>query len=522
MEELPESINRILARLEGDDAEGLLAYSYSEGVEPVEERHRVSVFGIRPGAQLWQLNDAGPENLWDFIETYPGVIIRFSETCHAAFLFEDQIPIYSTLAMNMWLGDGVDRVAVGPLSQTSHFISGIAVLHRFFSPTTSLPLVDRALTRFRCSLEDALRFQTGLQPQPDSEMMDRIFRLNGDMQDESGLQAEDTYSIDCWRECFRPDLWNNRRRARVHITSLPLSDQQWMILGRLSIDQFNLIQMTIPWVFLENTEASSVWLQNSQSNRPGEPTRPVKTALQVSLSHDDDMSMLDSPEKVDGLLMTWLSRSWSIGFYSFDITEAMWTYLWTSPALMNERNCTHLAFTGCSIDGRSLYPADHAVIPRTSWVIKKFTPFAGGAIHVCRVLPALSTEEMTFFRPETNPLLDETPPFDVRQSVLLEALLRHRNDPARTQQLLLTYSRTLLQPRASRALATDLETSVVELRALAIDQQAMIDLLLEVNHAQQSDMMNVQHSFERQRENMRDTIDELESRVEDLERRGVP
>ena len=102
--------------------------------------------------------------------------------------------------------------------------------------------------------------------------------------------------------------------------------------------------------------------------------------------------------------------------------------------------------------------------------------------------------------------------------MLLEALLRHRNDPARIQKLLLAYSRTLLQPRTLPVMVADLETSVVELRALAIDQQAKIDMLLEVNHAQQSENMSLQTSFRDQRE----YIDDLEARLENLERGAVP
>ena len=503
MEELPGPINRILARLEGDEAEGTLSYV---SFERPEKRRRVPVFVVRPGAQLWLLNDAGSESLWEFIESHPGMIIRFSETCHVGFLFA----IHSAARMDIWLADGIEYVAVGPMPRLCRYTTGICVLHRFFSPATSLPFDNTDLALFKRAMEDALRFQAGILLQPGTERTGKKLVIEGVVQDDRGPQAEEWYSVDCWRACFHPDLWNNHDWTSVGIQSLSLSDEHWTILGRLSIDRFDLIQMTVQWAFLENTHASKVRLDRSQLERPREPTLPLKTAIEVSFEYGY-YSLLDSPEQVDGLLAKWLSTSWSIVFQGLHFTEATWKYLWTSPVLLNDRICTHLAFTYCFIEGRDPLPKDFSVIPMTSWVMQEFTPCLRGDLYVCRVLPALSSEEMTFFRPLTNPLLVETPPFDVRQSVLLEALLRHRNDPARLQQLLLAYSRTLLQPRVLPAIVTDLETSVVELRALAIDQQAMIDLLLEVNHSQHSANMN-----------LRLTVDRLDERVKDLESRVLP
>ena len=82
MEELPGPFNRILERMEGDEAHGLLEYQYvDEDGDLFGESPSLPVFGLRPGVRLWQLNDAGPESLWDFIESHPGMIKRFSETC---------------------------------------------------------------------------------------------------------------------------------------------------------------------------------------------------------------------------------------------------------------------------------------------------------------------------------------------------------------------------------------------------------------------------------------------------------
>ena len=106
----------------------------------------------------------------------------------------------------------------------------------------------------------------------------------------------------------------------------------------------------------------------------------------------------------------------------------------------------------------------------------------GGILQARRILPSMPAKAMVFFRPQDNPLIQEDPPLDVRQSVLLEALMRSSHNPSQHYELARTYAHALLQPRTKAARAHDTEISLVELRALGIDQQLVIDLLLEANN----------------------------------------
>ena len=50
MDELPEPMNRILARLEGDEAEGTIESEYQDDDgDYADASHRVPLFGLRPG-----------------------------------------------------------------------------------------------------------------------------------------------------------------------------------------------------------------------------------------------------------------------------------------------------------------------------------------------------------------------------------------------------------------------------------------------------------------------------------------
>ena len=107
----------------------------------------------------------------------------------------------------------------------------------------------------------------------------------------------------------------------------------------------------------------------------------------------------------------------------------------------------------------------------------------GGTLQARRIVPSLTGAALAYFRPQDNPLVGKDAPLDVRQYFLLEALMRSRNNPSQHYELARTY--TLLQPRTNAARAHDTETSLVELRALGIDQQLVIDLLFEANNSLQ-------------------------------------
>jgi hypothetical protein len=104
---------------------------------------------------------------------------------------------------------------------------------------------------------------------------------------------------------------------------------------------------------------------------------------------------------------------------------------------------------------------------------------------VRRKIPSLQSQDMAYFRSESNPLLGEHPLLEPLHSVLLATFLDVQNDPARLYRLHQNYIHTQRQSRTLAARLHDSDVSLIQLRTLCIDQQATIDLLMEENNRQQ-------------------------------------
>jgi chromosome segregation ATPase len=138
-----------------------------------------------------------------------------------------------------------------------------------------------------------------------------------------------------------------------------------------------------------------------------------------------------------------------------------------------------------------------------------------GTLQARRILPALTKDAMANFRPQQHPLLREVPPLDARQSVILKALLRSSNNPTQLYQLSKAYSQVLLAPQTVEARTHDVETSLVELRALGTDHQTIIEMLLQANNALQQKHARESHQLG---EVIRRLDEEARQRKEDIQR----
>ena len=138
---------------------------------------------------------------------------------------------------------------------------------------------------------------------------------------------------------------------------------------------------------------------------------------------------------------------------------------------------------GLRIQGRKVTTTHLDVLPKGIWVTdlaELSARVTAADIHARRTVTAISGAAWDCFRPDTNPLFSEDRPLEPRQSIIHEALFRSQNNPDQAFQLAQVYTTMLTKPQSSAARAHDTETSLVELRALGIDHQAKIDLLLDV------------------------------------------
>ena len=206
-----------------------------------------------------------------------------------------------------------------------------------------------------------------------------------------------------------------------------------------------------------------------------------------------------SEQDVDDLLANWATACGTLELFSARFSEESWAYFWRSLSTENGSRAlaNSIKVERARIGIQKLCPEHISAICRNTWLIEWLDHGVhyfgdviqdiafGGTIQARRILTSIAGTAMAYFRPHDNPLIGQTPPLDARQSVILEALLRSSHNPNQHYELARTYAHTLLQPRTSAARAHDTETSLVELRALGIDHQVIINLLLQANNGLQ-------------------------------------
>jgi hypothetical protein len=238
---------------------------------------------------------------------------------------------------------------------------------------------------------------------------------------------------------------------------------------------------------------------------------------------------LDTRQDVDGMCSQWLPFTKVMVLDNTTFSVDAWNHLWQSPIWQTNRSCTTLIVESGSVGGKNI---DHHldIALKGPWVLDRVqfkSEEVPGLLVAKRTLPSISNDALSYFRPNDNPLICEYPPLDARQSVILEAILRASNDRDQLYNLSKVYSSTLLAPMTTAARTHDVETSVIELRALGIDHQATVDMLLGVinglqqQRAQDSkqlqDLVRITRSLEEEQEQLNRQQRRQEIRMRELE-----
>ncbi|GKZ01329.1 hypothetical protein MPSEU_001083900 [Mayamaea pseudoterrestris] len=507
-----ESIERNLRQLEGEESTRSVIHVKPPGVDGIshEESHIVPVYELARNAQLWQVTQIPPGLFWDFYVSRSGMVVRLSEWTVAVFLFDLEGQFTSEnhirLAPNM-NGDESDYIAAGPTVYAFDplAVGGAgAVVCQTFVSVSAIPLDDAALHQTRLDLKDTLQFLVSLPSLELDQPYNRYVWFRGTDDFQTLRHMKDCYAIEGLQECFDNDEWNNGT-AIFQMESFEPSVEQWAFIESLELKSIRMECMAFPFTVLQNTKALLAVLYNVQMQGPttAHSTAPTTTNTSLRVIFDKDALSLDTDASVDQLLDEYMSLSQSIQFYRVSMSNRGWLRFWSSPVMSQDTTCQRLLLEDWHIDGAPM-TAEHALlIPNRQWMfclinndgVNEGQQIDGiHGLTLFRIPCSFTTEEMNYFRPELNPFLAETPPFDFSHLALQEFLHRHSNDASTIRNLLQHHLATLVvQPRSAEAIAHDMETSIIELRGHVIDHQAILDIIT---------MSNQEHHVEQARDQM--------------------
>jgi hypothetical protein len=307
----------------------------------------------------------------------------------------------------------------------------------------------------------------------------RVLCLSVEPDTKNALHSGGFFSMECLRQCFAQKGWDST--CTLSLSHCQPSQSEWMALAELSFECIEFYEVTVQREFLQLTRCKRIDMRYSQLEHSPLAFIPITTPLCL---HQDTGDSVDTLEALDDYVNQWMKISKTVSIHQLAFTEETWIAFWQR--VQHNTTCISLTIVGGTIGGYYLSPKHLDAVSKHSWMIEWFSDEEdGNQVHARRILPALTDTAMTYFRPQQNPLLGDEPPFDARQSVILEALLRSRNDQSRLFNLSRTYSQVLLMPRSDEDRAHDVETSIVELRALGVDHQAIIEMLVQANNSLQ-------------------------------------
>jgi hypothetical protein len=324
---------------------------------------------------------------------------------------------------------------------------------------------------------------------------DNGFSRHLEIEHKAGILLEqDIFSPECLRECFQTDEW--MQRAHFEIPYTVISQRGWTVLSETSFEELDVSfssesRHLLPWQFLRRTKAESVRLGDSSiwivpAPTPGSATLPFSTKIVLRSTR------LDTDQDVDEFRRTWLSIASHVGIQVVRVqTLDVLRYFWESLRVMDDTTWTLL-----QVEANEFYTNNGRVSLKVFWrSLPSDLPCTFQWIYddvngvrrliVRRKIPSLQSQDMDYFRIETNPLFREHPPLEPLHSALLATFLNAQTNPDRLFRLCQNYIHTQRQSRTLAARLYDSDVSLIQLRTLCIDQQASIDLLTEENNRQQ-------------------------------------
>ncbi|GKY96844.1 hypothetical protein MPSEU_000643500 [Mayamaea pseudoterrestris] len=514
MTTVAKSISPILTRLRADEGQVVASVDSGSGHPNDEQISVLPMYRLRPKAKLWQLNEMDPSLFWKFVQG-PGFALQISKTLCAILCNYDHTPCLKHR-------NGEEYTDIGP--QLSSAADGRREKLRAKITCFVLPssLSKEELLQVKRDYEVLLRFVTGW-PMLGSQPLERniFIEINPDFDYADDL--EDIFSAECVQTCFAQQGWDET--ANLRLAEFHPSQAMWTALANHPFNDLTLLgYITIPRSFLRQHRCASLTVHC----QPSPEEAPEACAAGIAPIHiDADSDTFWTPQDADDFLHTWLTASSNLLIHDARFKEESWNRFWQSPILLNNTTCASLTFVESIIHDKDLSHEHFGVIPKSTWIVEWLSnerTRSKGTLRVRRNLAALSQSSMAYFRPEQNPLLGDKPPLDARQSVILEALLRAANDPTHVFNLSKVYAPVLLAPRTSEACVHDTETSLVELRALGIDHQTTIEMLVQANNTLQEqrardnqEMRDIVRRMEEEKRLRQQETQRLESRLRALE-----
>ncbi|GKY94926.1 hypothetical protein MPSEU_000457500 [Mayamaea pseudoterrestris] len=447
------------------------------------------VYQLKDDKKIWQLTSVGFEHLSILFPADGGFILQISSNLCA--LFYDNLRMDGTIQIRD--SNGIKYVKIGPLFES--YVRIEEERYRFtecqlFLAQTSIPYDRDDLSLIKQHLQDILQLATSYPLSRDVSQNDYSRRLV--LHALYNMPVHDAFTPKCLRDCFQQDSW--RQRGVILIDQYQLSPREWDGLEEFPFERFKLFKTSVPWRFLQNTRSKTVQVIGNDTDTEGAPGKvsPIQTRLNFRCRH------LETLEQVNEFCSMWLSFAGEVEYEDGQITEEAWQHLWQSPVLYEGTSWTSFNFTGVTVGEWQLCQEHLSAIPTDRSFTLEWTAAEDDDSHpsllVRRRLPALAAGDMAYFQMANNPLLKDDPPTDVRQSLILASLLGARNNPDQQFKLCRAFSNMLLKARTPAGQFEDLEASVIELRALGMDHQATITLMLEVMNAQE--MQHAQEMYQ--------------------------
>ena len=443
MANLDESLRPLLARV--SEVEGLTSVADNESLD-------LPLYELCEGVDLWQLNDIDPTVLYNLFQD-PGLIIRLSSDICIAFC-----PWGDLENLELYNEDrSVEYIKAGPefdghTQAELRIPQRISVNGQVFVRQTCLPLQGPDRVQVQSAFEMLLRFLTGLPKMQPGEYQ-RSLGFTKSPTSHAVEPNQISFSPELLRLCFAQDGWETDGRITFEFGQPLVTFLQ--NLEQFTFRSIEFVSTTIPRSFIERTKSSSVEFLNSELEEVSPGCTGVSSTRRLVISESNPlMSMQD----VDDFITMWMTASRNLELrYSRFSTES-WAYFWQSPLMvrMTKTLGATIDVVQARIGENDLCHEDLTAIPQTSWIINwKLYVVDGVYTHsgfqAKRLTSALPGELMSYFRPHHNPLLSERPPLDVRQSVMLEALLRAADAPDEHFQVTRACAHALLQPRTQAA-----------------------------------------------------------------------
>ncbi|GKY95849.1 hypothetical protein MPSEU_000545500 [Mayamaea pseudoterrestris] len=443
----------------------------------------ISIYQLVTGTHLWQLNGIPSEVLYDFIQS-PGFIVRFSPHVYAVFAdveFMQTIQVSSSQTGEAFVQAGPECRGAAQYTDESE-PRDVCALCRIFVPKSCMPLQETDRLQVQGTIRDVLRFQTSLPIFKPGEY-ERQISLTYNAKVDNALESKDVLlSRQDLQTMFYHCSW--KHGAMLTLYRFQPSDDLWDHLEEFPFGDVWCFSNEIPRKFLQKTKSNSVIM--TEANLVGSAV-PF-TVGSATIVMRDCSDFLSDIQAVDDFLDKWSTLSSGLEITHATFSTESWKHFWCSSILIRNNTCRSIKIRKARIGPDYFMSVHLAAIPSNLWAIAwERAEFIEGSsfLHARRIPSSLPDQVTQYFRPQDNPLYQDNSPLEVRQSILLEALHRSSNDPSQQLHVSNACIPTLLVPQTSQARSHDIDSSMIEHRALLIDHQVTIDMLVHLNNAMQ-------------------------------------